>query len=110
MVVYSVDCAGIALFTTHEAKVLTSPLLSLEQFSDLSKYQATHADGAVIAWPSKTNPNAEKLISIKIDANVLARKEGIEEPVEEKKDEEVKEEPKEDKQPEEKKADEKDEL
>ncbi|PKS07422.1 hypothetical protein jhhlp_006025 [Lomentospora prolificans] len=81
-----------------------------EQFSDLSKYQATHADGAVIAWPSKTNPNAEKLISIKIDANVLARKEGIEEPVEEKKDEEVKEEPKEDKQPEEKKADEKDEL
>lgn len=85
-------------------------LRSLEQLSDLSKYQPTHADGAVVAWPSKTSPNQERLISIKIDANVLAKKEGVEEPVEEKKEEEPKKEEESKEAPAEKKADEKDEL
>ncbi|SPO07107.1 uncharacterized protein DNG_09801 [Cephalotrichum gorgonifer] len=41
---------------------------------DLSNYQPTHADGAVVAWPKKTNPTKEKVISIEITASQLAPK------------------------------------
>lgn len=48
---------------------------------DLSRYQPTHADGAVVAWPKKTSPR-KKAISIEVTASLLAPKEVEGSPVE----------------------------
>lgn len=48
---------------------------------DLSRYQPTHADGAVVAWPKKTSPK-KRAISIEVTASLLAPKEVEGSPVE----------------------------
>ena len=52
--------------------ILLTP--SADTLLDLSKYQPAHAEGGVVAWPSKTRPGAGKAINIEITANQLGEK------------------------------------
>ena len=43
----------------------------LETLLDLSKYQPTHEDGAVVAWPKRNRHGSKKDIDIEITASQL---------------------------------------